>query len=65
MLQLIIIVIFVLLGSAICSSAETALFSVSTLRVRQLAQSNNPSAIVLLAIRENMNRPIAFINSNG
>jgi CBS domain containing-hemolysin-like protein len=59
--QLVIIVFFVLLGSALCSSVETALFSVSILRVRQLAQSNNPSAVRLLAIRENMNRPIATI----
>ncbi len=44
MLQLLIIVFVILLGSAICSSVETALFSVSTLRVRQLAQSNSPSA---------------------
>jgi CBS domain containing-hemolysin-like protein len=61
MLQLITTVIVVILGSALCSSVETALFSVSTLRVRQLAQSNNPSAAALLAIRENMNRPIATI----
>ncbi|MCC5649444.1 hemolysin family protein [Nostoc sp. XA013] len=59
--QLLIIVFFVLLGSALCSSVETALFSVSILRVKQLAQSNNPSAVRLLAIRENMNRPIATI----
>jgi CBS domain containing-hemolysin-like protein len=55
------IVFVVILGSAVCSGIETALFSVSTLRVRQLAQSNNPSAVALLAIRENMNRPIATI----
>lgn len=61
MLKLIIIVFIVILGSAICSGIETALFSVSTLRVRQLAQSNNPSYVALLAIRENMNRPIATI----
>ncbi|MBD2356539.1 HlyC/CorC family transporter [Tolypothrix sp. FACHB-123] len=61
MLQLIFIVFFVILGSAVCSGIETSLFSVSTLRVRQLAQSNNPSVIALLAIRENMNRPIATI----
>ncbi|MBW4646977.1 MAG: hemolysin family protein [Goleter apudmare HA4340-LM2] len=61
MLQLLIIVFVVILGSALCSSTETALFSVSTLRVRQLAQSNNPSVVALLAIRENMNRPIATI----
>ncbi|MDZ8056217.1 MAG: hemolysin family protein [Aulosira sp. ZfuVER01] len=61
MLQLTILVFVVILGSAICSSVETALFSVSTLRVRQLAQSNNPASVALLAIRENMNRPIATI----
>lgn len=61
MLQLVIIVFVVILGSALCSGIETALFSVSTLRVRQLAQSNNRSVVTLLAIRENMNRPIAAI----
>ena len=61
MLQLVITVVVVILGSAICSGTETALFSVSPLRVRQLAQSNKPSAVALLAIRENMNRPIATI----
>lgn len=61
MLQLIIIVFVVICGSALCSATETALFSVSPLRVRQLAQSNHPAAVALLAIRENMNRPIATI----
>ncbi|KAF3889594.1 MULTISPECIES: hemolysin family protein [Nostocales] len=61
MLLLILVVIFVISGSALCSSVETALFSVSTLRVRQLAQSNKPALVALLAIRENMNRPIATI----
>ena len=61
MLQLIFVVIFVISGSALCSGIEAALFSVSTLKVRQLAHSKNPSAVALLAIRENMNRPIATI----
>lgn len=61
MLQLIFVVIFVISGSALCSGIEAALFSVSTLKVRQLAQSKKPSAVTLLAIRENMNRPIATI----
>jgi CBS domain containing-hemolysin-like protein len=61
MFALIIAVLTVLSGSAICSSVEAALFSVSPLRVRQLAQSNNPAAVALLAIREHMNRPIATI----
>lgn len=61
MFALIVAVLTVLSGSAICSSVEAALFSVSPLRVRQLAQSNNPAAVALLAIREHMNRPIATI----
>lgn len=61
MLKLVIIVFIVILGSALCSGTETALFSVSPIRVRQLAQSNNRAAVALLAIRENMNRPIATI----
>lgn len=61
MFQLVIIVFIVILGSALCSGTETALFSVSPLRVRQLAQSNHPAAVALLKIRENMNRPIATI----
>jgi CBS domain containing-hemolysin-like protein len=61
MSQLTFVVFIVILGSAICSGSETALFSVSTLRVRQLAQSSHPSAVALLAIRENINRPIATL----
>lgn len=61
MFQLVIIVFIVILGSALCSGTETALFSVSPLRVRQLAQSHHPAAVALLKIRENMNRPIATI----
>lgn len=61
MFLLIIAVAVVILGSATCSGVEAALFSVSTLRVRQLAQTNNRSAVALLAIRENMNRPIGSI----
>lgn len=61
MFQLFTIVLVVMFGSALCSGVETALFSVSVLKVRQLAQSNNPTAVALLAIRENMNRPIAAI----
>lgn len=61
MLQLAILIFVVIFGSALCSSTETALFSVSPIKVKQLAQSNNPSALALLAIRENMSRPIATI----
>ncbi len=61
MLQLVITVCVLLLGSALCSATETALLSVPTLRVRQLAEFKKPAAVALLAIRENMNRPIATI----
>lgn len=61
MFRLALIVLIVLFGSAICSSSEVALFSVSPIKVRQLAQSKNPSALALLAIREKMNRPIATL----
>ncbi|OWY67433.1 hypothetical protein B7486_31250 [cyanobacterium TDX16] len=61
MLALVVAVLIVISGSALCSSVEAALFSVSTLKARQLAQSKNPAAVALLAIRDRMNRPIATI----
>ncbi|NET01144.1 MAG: HlyC/CorC family transporter [Sphaerospermopsis sp. SIO1G2] len=61
MLNLIIAVFVLILGSALCSCTETALLSVSPIRVRQLAELKKPAAIALLEIRENMNRPIATI----
>lgn len=61
MLMLLIAVGVVLLSSAICSGSEAALFSVPIVKVRRLAQSNRPSALALLSIREQMNRPIATI----
>ena len=61
MLNIIIVVLIVLAGSAICACAETALFSISRVRVKQLAQSKKPAAVVLQSIRSKMNRPIATI----
>ncbi|WP_019508151.1 hemolysin family protein [Pleurocapsa sp. PCC 7319] len=61
MLALIIVVTTVLLGSAFCSGAETALLSVSPIKVRQLAQSKKPAALALASIRLKINRPIATI----
>lgn len=61
MSALIIAVIVVIIGSAICSGAETALLSVSVIRVRQLAQTKKPPALALLGIRNKINRPIATI----
>lgn len=61
MLQILAVILVVLLGSGICSCSETALFSVPLVKVRQLSQSNNPSALALYAIRQKMNRPIGTI----
>ena len=61
MLEILAAVLIVLLGSGICSCSETALFSVPLIKVRQLSQSNNPSALALYAIRQKMNRPIGTI----
>ena len=61
MLMLLITIGIVLLSSAICSGSEAALFSVPIVKVRRLAQSNRSSALALLSIREQMNRPIATI----
>ncbi len=61
MLEVLAVILIVLLGSAICSCAEAALFSVPLVKVRQLSQSNNPSAVALQAIRHKMNRPIGTI----
>ncbi|MDJ0715465.1 MAG: hemolysin family protein [Prochloraceae cyanobacterium] len=61
MLEIIIVVLIVLSGSAICAAAETSLLSVSRIKVRQLAQSKKPAALALLAIRQKINRPIATI----
>ena len=61
MVALIIVVTIVLLGSAFCSGVETALLSVSPIKVRQLAQSKKPAALALANIRLKINRPIAAI----
>ena len=61
MLALIIVVTVVLLGSALCSGTETALLSISPIKVRQLAQSKKSAALALASIRLHINRPIATI----
>ena len=61
MLALIIVVTVVLFGSAFCSGTETALLSISPIKVRQLAQSQKPAALALAGIRLHINRPIATI----
>lgn len=61
MVALIIVVSIVLFGSAFCSGTETALLSISPIKVRQLAQSKKPAALALASIRLKINRPIATI----
>lgn len=61
MIALLIAALVVIVGSALCSGSEAALFSISLVKVRQLVEARKPAAQVLLQIRENMNRPIATI----
>ena len=61
MLALIIVVAIVILGSAICSGTETALLTISPIKVRQLAQTKKPTASALASIRLKINRPLATI----
>ncbi|NES25581.1 MAG: DUF21 domain-containing protein, partial [Symploca sp. SIO3E6] len=61
MLALVIVVLIMLAGSAVCSATETALFSVPLVRAKQLALSKKTAALTLLAIRQKMNRPIATV----
>ncbi|MFV9507116.1 MAG: hemolysin family protein [Oscillochloridaceae bacterium umkhey_bin13] len=61
MSELLLVIATVLLGSALCSSVEASLFSISLVRVRQLAEVGDASAKTLLQIRENLGRPISTI----
>lgn len=54
MLKLTIIVLIILIGSALCSATETALLSVSPIKVQQLAQSKKPAALALWGIRKKL-----------
>ena len=61
MFLLILTIGAVVLGSALCSGTEAALFSAPMIKVRKLAQSGKRMAKTLLHIRENMGRPIVTI----
>lgn len=61
MVELVIVALLVMVGSGICACTETAILSVSPIKVRELSQSGQKSASVLLTIRENINHPIATI----
>ncbi|MDE5075592.1 MAG: CNNM domain-containing protein, partial [Trichodesmium sp. St5_bin2_1] len=52
MLKLTIIVLIILIGSSLCSATETALLSVSPIKVQQLAQSQKTSALALWEIKK-------------
>ncbi len=61
MAELILVSLIVVVGSALCSGSEAALFSIPLIKVRQLAESGAAAGKVLLQIKENMKRPIATI----
>lgn len=61
MVELITAVLIVIVGSAVCSGSEAALFSVSLVKVRQLVEENVRGAPTLLQIKQNMSRPISTI----
>jgi CBS domain containing-hemolysin-like protein len=61
MTELLVAVVMVVAGSALCSGSEAALFSISLVKVRQLVEAEVPAARVLLRIRQKMSRPIATI----
>lgn len=61
MVTLVVAVLVVLVGSALCSGSEAALFSVSEVRARQRAEAGGRGARALLRIKERMSRPIATI----
>lgn len=61
MTTLILAVLGVLLASGFCSGAEAALLSVPLSKSRQLAEHGGGNAKALLALQENLNRPISTI----
>lgn len=61
MVGLVVTVVIVVLGSALCSSSEAALLSMPLLRVKKLADEGQKRARVLAELRERINRPITTI----
>lgn len=61
MTELAVAVLIVLALSAFCSGTEAALFSISMVRVRALADEGGKSRAALLQLKEDMARPIASI----
>jgi CBS domain containing-hemolysin-like protein len=61
MAALVVAVFVVLIGSALCSGSETALLSVPVVRARQLAAEGGRSGRALLAIKQQIARPISAV----
>ncbi len=61
MLELIILVIVVIVGSGICSGTEAALLIISDIKVNKLSEDGNKSAKLLLNIKNNMSKSITAI----
>jgi CBS domain containing-hemolysin-like protein len=61
MIALVVAVTVVLIGSGLCSGTETALLSVPVVRARQLAAEGGRPARALLAIKQQIARPISAI----
>jgi CBS domain containing-hemolysin-like protein len=61
MILLVASILTVIVGSALCSGSETALLSVPVVRARQLAESGGTRERALLAIEQDLARPISAI----
>ena len=61
MAMIFLLLFSVLLGSALCSMAEAAILSLSTVRVKILKEHNKPNADDLVFIKEHISDTIATI----
>lgn len=61
MFTLLIVVLVVIIGSAICALSETVLLSVPEIKVKQWAETKKPAALALLSIKNKISRPIATV----
>ena len=61
MTELLFISVFLIIGSALCSSSEASLFSVNKIKVQILAESGNSQAIKLLKVKEQMGSAVGTL----
>jgi CBS domain containing-hemolysin-like protein len=59
--SLFLLSLFLIVGSAVVSICETAIFSVSKIKVQTLAEEGNKKAIKLLKVKENMGSTIGTL----